>query len=159
VAAAALGISDERLIVFAPAPNRADVLARLRLADIYLDSFPFSGATSLLDPLEVGLPSIVMDGTPFRSLVGPALLRSIQLEELVAPSVEGYVDLASRLAAEPGLRQRLRDQILNAMRAVPAFLDSKRYGDQLGRMLIAVWQERQAGVASGVPSFVIKTSV
>ena len=158
-AAAAHGISDDRLIVFAPAPNRADVLTRLRLADIYLDSFPFSGATSLLDPLEVGLPTVVMDGTPFRALVGPALLRTIQLEELVAPAPHAYVDLASRLAADPELRRNLRGQILEAMQAVPAFLDSKRYSDQVSRILATVWQEKQAGFASGGQTFVIQTTV
>lgn len=141
-AAAAHGVSDDRLIVFAPAPNRADVLARLKLADIYLDSFPFSGATSLLDPFEAGLPPITMDGTSFRALVGPALLRTMELEELVAADPAQYLEIACRLATESECRARLCERVQAAMRAVPKFFDTRWYGGEVTKILTAMWDEK-----------------
>jgi predicted O-linked N-acetylglucosamine transferase (SPINDLY family) len=143
-AAAAQGISDDRILVFAPAPNRAEVLERLRLADIYLDSFPFSGANSLLDPLEVGLPSVVMDGSTFRELMGAAMLRELQLEELAGSSPENYVELACRLAADARYRSRIRHQLQAAMQSKPKFLDPRWYAAQVARILSTVWAERSA---------------
>jgi predicted O-linked N-acetylglucosamine transferase (SPINDLY family) len=148
------GIAPERLVVLSPAPNRADVLGRLKLADIYLDSFPFSGATSLLDPLQAGLPSVVMDGACFRALVGPALLRTCGLDELVAADAGAYHRIACRLATDSEYRERLREKTLAAMQAVPKFLDPRWYGTQVTKILTDLWREKEssttlAGLAAG----------
>jgi predicted O-linked N-acetylglucosamine transferase (SPINDLY family) len=135
------GIDPERVVVLAPSAGRSDVLARLRLADIYLDSFPFSGATSLLDPLQTGLPPVVMDGTSFRSLVAAALLREIGIEELIARDPGAYVALAARLGGDKALRQDLQARIRSRMEAVPRFLDAKRYGAQAGAAFERMWAE------------------
>jgi predicted O-linked N-acetylglucosamine transferase (SPINDLY family) len=141
-AATVHGISDDRIIVFAPAPHRADVLERLRLADIYLDSFPFSGANSLLDPLDVGLPSVVMDGSTFRELMGAAMMRTLDLEELVGSSPEDYVQLACRLASNATYRAQIRGQLQAAMQSGPKFLDPRWYAARVADTLSAVWNER-----------------
>ena len=146
-AAAAHGIADDRLIVFAPAPSRADVLMRLKLADIYLDSFPFSGATSLLDPFEAGLPSVVMDGQSFRALVGPALLRTAGMDELVAAHPQQYLEIACKLATDPGHRSRLREKTQAAMRIGPKFFDTRWYAGEVTRLLSGIWREKEASLA------------
>jgi predicted O-linked N-acetylglucosamine transferase (SPINDLY family) len=143
-AAAARGVSDQRLLVFPASSNRADVFERLRLADLYLDTFPFSGATSLLDPLQVGLPVIAMDGASFRARVGPALLRAIGLDELVAPDSGAYIELACQLAGDPSARENLRARLRKAMRARPKFLDTHWFGVQVQEILTKVWAERAA---------------
>jgi predicted O-linked N-acetylglucosamine transferase (SPINDLY family) len=134
-------IDSDRVIVLSPAPNKADILQRLRLCDVYLDSFPFSGATSLLDPLEVGLPVVVMDGASFRALVGPALLRGIGMDELIAGDSDAYRALAIRLAADAALRDRLKSRIREKMQAAPPFLDGKQYGAQVGSALEEMWRD------------------
>ena len=143
-AAAAQGIDLKRLVILRPAASRADVLQRLRLADVYLDSFPFSGATSLLDPLEAGLPAVVMDGRSFRTLVGAALLREMQMEDTIAKDPDAYAALAVRLAADPDLRKSLRTRIRSRMEAVPRFLDTRRYGDQVGAAFAKIWREHES---------------
>jgi predicted O-linked N-acetylglucosamine transferase (SPINDLY family) len=137
-------IASDRVVVLRQAPNRADVLQRLRLCDIYLDSFPFSGATSLLDPLEVGLPAVVMDGSSFRALVGPALLRAIAMDELIAGDPGAYMALAIRLAGDAALRDSLKGRVREKMKAA-SFLDGKRYGAQVGAALEQMWQEYESG--------------
>jgi predicted O-linked N-acetylglucosamine transferase (SPINDLY family) len=117
---------------------------RLRLADVYLDSFPFSGATSLLDPLDAGLPVVTMDGTTFRALVGPALLRSIGLEELIAPDPQSYVGLACSLGRDGAGRTHLCERIRKAMQSQPKFYDARWYAGQVAGILSAIWKERSA---------------
>jgi predicted O-linked N-acetylglucosamine transferase (SPINDLY family) len=138
-------IDSDRVIVFGMAPSKADVLQRLQLCDVYLDSFPFSGATSLLDPLETALPTVVMDGSSFRALVGPALLRSIEMDELIASDPDSYIAMAIRLARDAALRDSLKGRIREKMNAVPPFFDGKRFGAQVGSALERMWGEYESG--------------
>jgi predicted O-linked N-acetylglucosamine transferase (SPINDLY family) len=50
------GIARERVVVIEGLACRADVKAVQRLADLYLDVFPFSGSLSVIDPLELWAP-------------------------------------------------------------------------------------------------------
>jgi predicted O-linked N-acetylglucosamine transferase (SPINDLY family) len=55
------------LILLDTQANHEDVKTVLQLADIYLDSYPYAGANSMVDPLEVGLPTVVREGNNLRS--------------------------------------------------------------------------------------------
>jgi predicted O-linked N-acetylglucosamine transferase (SPINDLY family) len=83
-----------------PAPDRVQLREIFRACDVYLDSFPFAGSTSLIEPLEVGLPIVTRGGATFRSAMGGAILREIGMEELVAGDEERYVALTSELARD-----------------------------------------------------------
>ena len=135
----------DRLLVFDLRLTRGHVLQRLRLADVYLDSYPFAGATSLLDPLAIGLPAIVMAGSTFRSLVGAALMRDLRLDELVVNDDQSYIDLAVKIATDRALRESMRQRIVEGMARTPRFLDSRRYGRQVGDMLLKVWDSHPTG--------------
>jgi predicted O-linked N-acetylglucosamine transferase (SPINDLY family) len=135
------GIHPQRLLVFKTASDRSEILQRLTLADVYLDSFPFSGATSLLDPLLVGLAPITMDGTSFRSLVGPAILRSLGLDQLVVDGVSSYIALAQRLAVERQYRESLSTQIRRLMGDNPLIFDGPRYSAKVGCAFEQMWQD------------------
>ena len=96
---------------------------------------PYSGATSLLDPLEVGVPLIVMEGEELRCCQGAAILRELEMEELVVKSEEEYLDLAARLATDIRFQTNLREKILNRMQDMPPFLDPKGYAEKIGAAL------------------------
>jgi len=128
------GISEDRLFILDPAPNRADVKERLKLSDIYLDSYPYSGMTSLIDPLEVGLPTVVWEGEYSRSKKGASLLRSLDIHDLITSREEAYTQLAIALGTNPELRQRQSEQIKQKMQATPPFLDSRAYSAKMGAL-------------------------
>lgn len=129
---AAQGLAPDRLILLDAAPNRADVIERLKLADLYLDSYPFSGMTSLLEPLEIGLPPIVVEmDVPVSIARGAAFLRDLQVPELIVDGAAAYIDLAIALGIDPARRQALGDRIRQGMGRKPSFLDSERYGAEL----------------------------
>jgi predicted O-linked N-acetylglucosamine transferase (SPINDLY family) len=118
------------------------VLNRLRLADVYLDSFPFSGVNSLLDPLDVGLPPVVMEGNSFRSLMAPSLMRELNEPELIAADEAGYLAQAVRLAYDASLRAAVSARIKAAMAARPRFVDSEWYSGEVDRLLSPILAER-----------------
>jgi predicted O-linked N-acetylglucosamine transferase (SPINDLY family) len=139
------GIEPQRVLVLEAAPQWNDVLRRLSLADIYLDSFPFCGATSLLDPLFCGLPVIGMEGTAHRALQGPGVLRSLGLGELVAADVNAYIRLAIRLAVNHKHCKALATRVKSLMQQQPVILDRRRYAAAVGRAFEQMWQDHCDG--------------
>jgi predicted O-linked N-acetylglucosamine transferase (SPINDLY family) len=139
------GVEPERLIMLQPRENFAEIQAILRLADVYLDSFPYSGATSIVDALQAHLPPVVMDGRYLRFRQAAAILRELDLSDLVAAGEQEYLDLAVRLGRESSLRMQLVEQIRTNLGKPGNFLDSHAFSQQMGR----VFEEQLAGYRIG----------
>jgi predicted O-linked N-acetylglucosamine transferase (SPINDLY family) len=134
-------VKAEQLIIVESLPTRADVKECLKLVDIYLDSYPYTGSNSNVDPLELGLPVVVMEGNSMRTRQGAAILRSIGLDDLVVQDEESYINLAVKLGTDEKLRNQYREQILEKMSNNPPFLDSKAYSEQIGAILKQLFEK------------------
>jgi FkbM family methyltransferase len=139
------GVDSKRLRVLNSLPNRADVKEVLKLADVYLDSYPYAGTTSLVDPLEVGLPTVVRDGDTLRSRMGAAVVRSLLMPDLITNSEASYIQLAVTLATNPQLRQRYRQEIQQKMQANPACFDSVSYSGAIAQLFQQLFHKWQTG--------------
>ena len=130
------GVSADRVIALdpQPVPNREDLKEYYKLADVYLDSYPFAGTTSLIEPLQVNLPVVARQGNSFRSSMGAAMIRSLDITDLVADSEQSYIQLAVALGTNPKLRQQKSVEIQAKMADHPSFLDSKGYGAKIGEL-------------------------
>jgi protein O-GlcNAc transferase len=136
------GVEASRLVISSNRfPSRADVKALLSVGDVYLDTFPFGGVNSLVDPLELGMPVAVWEGRTFRSRMGGALLRSLGLEELIAESEENYHALAVRLGTDRDLRVNLGERIRATMETMPVFMDTLAASDAFGALLETAYDE------------------
>jgi len=135
------GIDKKRLVVIKALPSRADCIKCLELADIYLDSYPYSSACSLAEPLLVGLPVVVRKGQTTRSRQSAAVLEELLLPELVANSQNSYLDLSTALGTNPELRQHYRERIRQKMAANPKYLDSRACSIQLGILFERLFRE------------------
>lgn len=136
------GVDASRLVISQKFfPSRTDVKELLRLADIYLDTYPFSGVNSLVDPLELGLPTLVWDGDTFRSRMAGALLRSLGIEDFIATDETSYLELAGKLASDPELRADYTRRINESMDANPIFLDTLAASDAFGDLVEHAYEE------------------
>lgn len=124
-------IEQNRLMILDAVPNRESLKSILQLADIYLDAYPYTGSTSIIDPLEVGLPMIGRVGNSWRSRQGPTFLKVLDLTELITTDETSYIDLAVKLGQSPELRQHYQTLIQQKMAANPSFLDSRAYSTQV----------------------------
>ncbi len=122
--AGTLGIASERL-VFSSRARSEDHLARHRLADLFLDTFPYNAHTTASDALWTGLPLLTCCGRTFASRVAGSLLHAAGLAELITTSVEEYARVALELALHPQslepLRERLRNRQSLPLFDTPAF--------------------------------------
>lgn len=94
-----LGIDPDRLLVARnePVPR---YIARYRLADLFLDTWPFGSHTTVNDALSAGLPVLTQTGRTFASRASASQVIAAGLPELVATSLRGYVDSAIALGAD-----------------------------------------------------------
>jgi predicted O-linked N-acetylglucosamine transferase (SPINDLY family) len=120
IAALRHGIASERLVFAARLPH-ADYLARLQLADLCLDTLPFSGGASAGDALWAGVPMLTHAGQSYAGRLGGSLLHAIGLPKLVTRSARAYEDKAVRLANRPEELARLRRRLAKNRDKSPLF--------------------------------------
>ena len=94
--ASSRGIDPQRLI-FAERLAYGDHLARMSLADLFLDTLPFNAGTTASDALWAGLPVLTCSGDAFAARMAGSLLHTIGLPELVTHSLAEYERVALRL--------------------------------------------------------------
>jgi len=107
-----LGIKRER-IIFATKVHKdiAEHLARLQLADLALDTFPYGGHTTTHDALWAGVPVITLLGDSFHSRVAASMNYSLGLEDLVAKNLNEYKFMAKQLICDNKLYEKYKEII------------------------------------------------
>jgi predicted O-linked N-acetylglucosamine transferase (SPINDLY family) len=132
------GLNRDRFQLAGSLPSRAAVKDFLGVADVYLDTFPFSGSIAVIDPLEIGLPTVVSEGRTHRGRAASAMLRELGLHDAVAHDESSYVALATRLGKDPALRRDFGVRILAGMAANPVFVNARSYARRLGDLLESI---------------------
>jgi protein O-GlcNAc transferase len=142
--AEARGVSSERLIFAQFAPTRAEYLARYRVVDLTLDTFPYGSHTTAADALWAGCPLVAVAGETFASRVSGSIVRAAGLPELIAGSLEEYRILVLDLTRDAAQRERLRAR-LEALRATSPLFDPPRFVRALEHAYVTMWQRHERG--------------
>jgi predicted O-linked N-acetylglucosamine transferase (SPINDLY family) len=145
-AAEAQGVASARL-VFAPRlAAMADHLARLRLADLFLDTNPYNAHTTACDALWAGVPLVTWAGEGFAGRVAASLVRAAGLPELAAANEDDYEAMALRFARDEAALARVRAKLARA-RGEAALFDTARFTRNLEAAFTAMWQRHLQGLA------------
>lgn len=119
------GVAPDRL-VFAGRVERSLYLARYRVADLFLDTFPYNAGTTASDALWAGVPVLTRMGESFASRVAASVLTALDLPELITSSQKEYEDLAIELATKPQLLQQIKHKLSQQRLTQPLF-DSRSF--------------------------------
>lgn len=110
------GVSSTRLIFSKRIDLRSEYLARQRLADLFLDTFPYNAHSTSWDALFMGLPVLTLIGNSFQSRIGASLLYSVGISELIAKNLKEYEDLAVELATNKekifSIKEKLKNNVM-----------------------------------------------
>lgn len=152
-AAEARGIAPDRL-VFA---RRADLevhLVRHRLADLFVDTFPYGAHTTTSHALWAGLPVLTMRGDSFVSRVSASIVLAMGFPELVTESFESYEATALRLARKTDELAALRERVAAARGTARLFdIDRhRRYVEAAYRTMVERWLEGAPPTNFDVPA-------
>ncbi len=123
------GVSYKKHVKILPRMPFPEFMKLLGVLDIYLDSIGFSGGMTAARSLAVNCPVVTMPAEFMRGRLGYAMLKMIDVNELIAGSVEEYVSLASKLGSDTEIRisisekiKRQKHMLFNDMSCV-AYLD------------------------------------
>ncbi len=141
--AEARGVDASRLI-FAPFLASADEhLARLKLADLFLDTLPYNAHSTASDALWAGLPVLTTPGETFAGRVAASLLKAVGLPEMIANSLSAYEQQALRLANDPAALREIRAKLARNRTTCSAF-DTARFTRNLEAAFLAIYERSRA---------------
>ncbi len=133
------GILQERVIFSKMLPTR-EHLARERLADIFVDTFPVVAHTTASDALRVGVPIVTMLGESMISRVAASLLNAVGLPELVARDHASYESIIIALANDPERRHAIRSHLLEQAKHGELY-DGKAFARKLESVFESIWRD------------------
>jgi protein O-GlcNAc transferase len=129
---AAAGLDAGRHVEILPPMSQRDYLDAVARADVLLDTIGWSGGKSTLDCLACNPAIVTWPGRLMRGRHTAAILQRIGCEATIAGSMDQYVSIAVRLAADPAWRSDVRRAVadgkhlafgdLDYVRALEAFL-------------------------------------
>ncbi len=93
-------INSDR-IIFAERLPTEEHLSRLKMADLFIDTFPCTAHTTCSDALWTGLPVLTIQGETFASRVSSSLLNAMGLPELITKNFIEYEEKAIELGNSP----------------------------------------------------------
>jgi predicted O-linked N-acetylglucosamine transferase (SPINDLY family) len=139
------GVSPERLIFTSYVKSDDDHLARLSLADLFLDTLPYNAHATASDALWAGVPVLTVAGANFPGRVAASLLHAIGMADLAAPSLKAYEECAVKLAGDPSELAALRARLARQRDTEPLF-DIAQYTRNLEHAYEVMWDRSQRGL-------------
>jgi predicted O-linked N-acetylglucosamine transferase (SPINDLY family) len=119
-------------------------LARLKLADLFLDTLPYNAHATACDALWAGLPVLTCMGNAFHGRVAASLLHAVGLPELVTTTLSEYESLALALALDPARLAAIKAKLERNRLSEPLF-DTARFTSDLERAYVTMWERQDSG--------------
>jgi len=131
------GIASDR-IIFMSAVDKPKHLARIRQADLVLDTFIINGHTTTCDALWAGVPVLTLEGNTFASRVASSHLNAVNMPSLVTKTKEAYVHRAIELARDTNQLQKQRARLAENLKTAPLF-QTETYVRHLEKAFATMW--------------------
>jgi protein O-GlcNAc transferase len=136
-AAARIDPSRLELLDFLPPAQYFQAYNRI---DIGLDPFPYNGGTTTCDALWMGVPVVTLAGQLAVARAGVSLLSNVGLPQLIAGTIDQYVQIATTLASDVPALSALRVGLREQMRS-STLCNVSRCTAQLEDAYRTMWQE------------------
>lgn len=143
------GISPDRLTMIERSPDRSSHLALYSRLGMALDPWPYSGTTTTMEALSMGVPVLTMNKGPFISRVSASLLEEAGLTEWIAADEDEYVAKAVAGANPEKLAQH-RSSIRNSVTQSRLY-DAAAFAADFDATVRQAWRRWCTGAGEGGP--------
>ncbi|MDH4414471.1 MAG: glycosyl transferase [Rhizobium sp.] len=141
--ATSAGVDPARIYFASKVPN-PNHLARIAIADLFLDTFPYGAHSTASDAITMGLPVLTVPGKSFASRFCSSIVKSAGIPELICANPDDYVRKAVTLAKDKAELTRVRAS-LQAQRDTCALRDIPRLVRRLEELYWQMQGERERG--------------
>jgi predicted O-linked N-acetylglucosamine transferase (SPINDLY family) len=90
--------ADLSRIIFSPRSSYAEYRASLRLANVFLDTYPYNCGSTTNDVVQARLPIVTVGGDTMVSRMGTSILQALNLPQLIAADLNDYENRVVQLA-------------------------------------------------------------
>ncbi len=142
--AEARGINSAKLVFGKRMPTE-EYLARYRVCDLFLDTFPYNAGTTASDALWSGVPVLTLMGQSFASRIAASLLNAIGLPELITSTQKEYEALAIELAMNPHRLAGIKSKLIVGRLTTPLF-DTPLFVKNLETTYMRMYERDQLGM-------------
>lgn len=104
-----------------PKKNFEDHMNLYQEIDLALDTFPYNGVTTSFEAIWMGVPVLTLKGYNFNSRCGESINRNLDLDYMIAKSVDDYVFKARELASNKNYLLDIRKKLFNNVITSPLF--------------------------------------
>ncbi len=131
------GIDPHRVDLIGRTPHKEHMESYGEI-DIALDTFPFSGSTTTLESLWMGVPVITLPGETFAGRHSLSFLSSVGVRETIARDAQDFAEIAVGLAGDIPRLARLRASLRDRFVSSP-LCDGTKFARRLMEELRTVW--------------------
>ncbi|MGH6914290.1 MAG: hypothetical protein ACREH3_11365 [Geminicoccales bacterium] len=104
-------LNYEDYCIFVPFMDAESFMGTTAIADVFLDSIGWNGCNSSLEAIAYDVPIVTLPVSTMRGRHSIAHLEMMGLEELIASSLDEYVERAVELARDPAYRRQIAAKI------------------------------------------------
>jgi protein O-GlcNAc transferase len=133
------GVSGDRILMDPPPGCEKSHFVIYNSIDLLLDAFPFTGHTTVVEALWMGVPAVTLAGNRFAARMAASVLTRVGLEELIARTPQQYVALAAQWADQWDRSENLRSSARERMRASP-LCNGREFTQGLEEVYRKMWQ-------------------
>jgi predicted O-linked N-acetylglucosamine transferase (SPINDLY family) len=131
---------DVNRIVFDGWTDQVATLKKYSEIDIMLDNIPVNGGSTLFETLIQGVPAVTLKGNRWAARSGASVLTTLGHPELIANTVDEYVDIAVDLANNipkiTDYRNSLRKEMLNS-----PLTNIEKFYQNFETAYLAMWED------------------
>ena len=133
------GIDENRLRFFSGVAKEEIHRANLQIADVVLDTYPYSGATTTLETLWMGIPVVTKVGQQWASRNSYTFMTYAGISEGIAWSDEEYIQWGIKLGMDEELRKKIAVQ-LQASRQTSPIWNARQFTKDVESAYRQMWQ-------------------
>jgi predicted O-linked N-acetylglucosamine transferase (SPINDLY family) len=133
------GIDENRLRFLSGVANEEIHRANLQIADVVIDTYPYSGATTTLETLWMGIPVVTKVGQQWSSRNSYTLMVNAGISEGIAWSDEEYIDWGIKLGMDEQLRRNVIAKLDESRKTSPLW-NARQFTKNVENAYRQMWQ-------------------
>ncbi len=102
---------NENQIVFTPRAAHSEYRSRIKLANVFLDNYPYNCGSTTSDVISCGIPIVTLYGKTMISRMGNSILSSLGLHELITSDKKQYENLICDILNSKELQNNIKKHL------------------------------------------------